>query len=206
MGTENGKQILNTVTEKTFTMKQKQKSVLNPKITLTFTPERMGDEEKALLSGINASAETEWMLTQHINKLGQDDPKSGKKGEKIEELSEVELLAKGCAGPLEKFGKMGAKDRVYAAVIGPPRKKRFGLHVWKTEKEFQEQKPYTDEVDLLKVTSIAADPSRSEVFIVNYIDEHKTRASLKFNRVDRSRDVWVEMLQLLVMKVHAEHK
>merc|ERR1712039_477162 len=99
MGTENGKQSLNTVTEKTFTMKQKQKSILNPKITLTFTPERMGDEEKVLLSGINASAETEWMLTQHINKLGQDDKKSGKNAEKIEELSEVELLAKGCAGP-----------------------------------------------------------------------------------------------------------
>jgi len=101
---------------------------------------------------------------------------------------------------------MGAKERVHVAIIGPPRKKKFGLHVWKTEKDFNEQKPYIDDIDLLKITSIAADPSRPEVFVVNHIDEHKTRASVKFNRVDRSRDVWVEMLQLLVMKVHAEHK
>jgi len=80
---EGGQQVLNTVTEKTFTMKQKQKSILNPKITLTFSPERIGDEEKALLSGINASAETEWMLTQHINKLSADDQKSGKKSAAI---------------------------------------------------------------------------------------------------------------------------
>jgi len=203
---EDGQMNINAVNEKVFTMKQKQKSVLNPKITLTFSPERMGDEEKALLGGINASAETEWMLTQHLNKLSDGSEPGSKPGTKLADLSEVELLAKGCAGPLEKFGKMGAKDRCHMAIVGPPRKKRFALHTWKTEKDFKEGKPHMDEVDLLKVTSVAADPSRPEVFVVNYMDEHKARASIKFNRVDRSRDVWVEMLQLLVMKVHEERK
>lgn len=209
---EDGKRVLNSVIEKTFTMKQKQKTVLNPKITLTFSPERMGDEEKALLGGINASAETEWMLQQHLQKLSEEEDtksqgsKGSKSGTKLSDLSEVELLAKGCAGPLEKFGAMGAKDRCYMAIIGPPRKKKFGLQVWKTEKDCKDGKPHTDEVDLLKITSVAADPSRPEVFVVNYMDEHKARASLKFNRVDRSRDVWVEMMQLLVMKVHEERK
>merc|ERR1719419_747479 len=57
------------VVEKVFTMKQKNKAVLNPRIKLTFSPIGSGDEEKALLSGINASSETEWMLQQQLAKV-----------------------------------------------------------------------------------------------------------------------------------------
>jgi len=203
---EDGKTTLQTVNEKTLTMKPKQKSVLNPKVTITFSPDSMGDDEKAILGGINASKETEFMLTQHINKIAQTDGSKGASGKKLEELSEVELLAKSCAGPLERFGAMGKKERVHLEIIGPPKKKRVGLHTFKSEKEFKDGKPYMDEVDLLKVSSIAADPSRPEVFVVNYQDEHASRASLRFQRVDRSRDVWVEVLQLLVTKLHEERK
>jgi len=187
------------VVEQFFNMKAKKKNFLNPKIKLSFSPDTTLDEEKALIQGIDASPETEWMLQQQLQKVYSLGGKSEKS-----ELSELALLAKGCAGPLQRFGNWGKKEDVYGAVIGPPRKKRFGFHIWDTERDFKDGKPYLEELDLLKILSVAPDPQRPEVFLMSYMDEHKTRQRKTFARVDRGRDVWVEMLQLLVKKVHEE--
>jgi len=196
-----------SVTEKVFVMKQKQKQILSPKITLTFSPEQVGDEEKALLTGINASAETEWMLAQHLRRVDeqQQDITEGK-GQVAEQLSEIQLLAKGCCGPLERFQKLGKTDRVYVGVVGPPMKKRFSFHIWKSEQEYKDEQAAIAEIDLLRITSVSQDPSRPEGFAISYVGDSKERTHIKFNRVDRSRDVWVEMLQLLVAKVHADRE
>merc|ERR1712039_199809 len=171
------------VIEKTFNMKQKQKSILNPKITLTFSPEQMGDEEKALLSGLNASAETEWMLTQHIQMVQSNEPSA-----KVEELSEIDLLGKACHGPLEMFEKMGNNNTVYIGIVGPPKKKKYALRIWDTEKEYTEGKASIEDIDLLKVMGITPDPSRPEVFVVDFLDDNKAKRNVKFARVDRGRD------------------
>lgn len=213
--------------EKAFKMKQVNKKVVNPKITLTFSPESINDEEKALLSGLNASAETEWVLTQQIQlavqeSAGEEDGKGGggeKKTVALENLSEVELLGRACAGPLVMFDRLAGNRPVRIAVLGPPSKKRLTLCICASESfatlathkkvpygETPDEKSILEEVDLLKVTGIFPDPGRPEVFSLDFVDANKARRHLKFERVDRGRDVWVEMIQLLVTKVHADKK
>lgn len=203
------------VTEKAFVMKQKCKHVLNPRLTLTFSPEAPGDEEQALLAGINASSEVEWMLQQQLHKtqsevMGPTHSEKGAAGapsKAPEQLSELALLAKGCFGPLHQFGTMGFKSQVYVGVLGPPRRKKFALHIWESEHDFRDDKPSKQEIDLLRIYAVSPDPGRPEVFTIIAQDKQDKTAKKKllFQRIDRSRDVWVELLQILVAKVHDEH-
>lgn len=188
------------VIEKTFVMKQKNKYVLNPRIKLTFSPEGPGDAEKALLSGLNASTETEWMLQQQLAKAaGPNAPLPG------EQMSEMSLLARGCFGPLEMFGSFGNKSAVYVGVLGPPRRKRFALNLWESERDYREDRVPIECIDLLRISAVTPDPGRHEVFLVSYVDKDKSQQKATFNRIDRGRDVWVEMLQILVTKVHDDY-
>jgi len=202
LGGDSGKPI--KVVEKMFVMKQKNKHVLNPRIKLTFSPEGPGEEEKALLHGINASSETEWMLQQQLAKVteeqGSQSIKPGEQG------SEIALLAKGCFGPLEQFGTLGSKHPIYVGVLGPPRRKKFSFHIWNSEREFQRDQPPNECIDLLRVSAVAPDPGRPDVFLFSYIDKDKQPQKAMFNRIDRGRDVWVEMLQILVTKIHESYK
>merc|ERR1719291_237303 len=134
------------VNEKQMTMKQQEKNIISPKITLTFGQETMRDEEKALVSGLNASTETEWQLTQQIQRAQEEaDAKAASKpggapAAPAEPLSELDLLAKACAGPLEMFQKSGANASVYVAVVGPPVKKKYALRIYDNEQKFTDGK------------------------------------------------------------------
>mmetsp|Transcript_108320 Transcript_108320/g.316882 ORF Transcript_108320/g.316882 Transcript_108320/m.316882 type:complete len:359 (+) Transcript_108320:101-1177(+) len=198
------------VNEKMFVMKQKNKNVLNPRVVLTFAAELPGDEEQALLAGLNASSETEWMLQQQLQKVqGKDERGMARTstGEKKppEQISEIELLARGCVGPLHKFGTLGAKSVTYVGVLGPPRRKKFALHMWDSESDFRSDKPAREEIELLRVSAVAPDPGRPDVFTLSYFDKEKKSQKMVFQRIDRGRDVWVELLQILVTKVHEDH-
>ena len=73
----------------------------------------------------------------------------------------------------------------------------------------QAKKAPTHEIDLLHIQSVQPDPTRTNVFVVTYYNkDSKARVSEKlvFRRIDRARDVWVEMLQLLITKAHDAHK
>mmetsp|Transcript_14172 Transcript_14172/g.27532 ORF Transcript_14172/g.27532 Transcript_14172/m.27532 type:complete len:350 (+) Transcript_14172:93-1142(+) len=191
------------VIEKMFVMKQKNKHVLNPRIKLTFQQEGENNESKALLDGIAASSATEWVLKQHIAKVTEETEKNPTQGE---QGSEISLLAKGCFGPLEQFGSWGAKHAIYVGVIGPPRRKKFSLHIWDSERDYQQDKQPKDCIELLKVTGIAPDPKRADVFLINYLNQDKQKTQAIFNRIDRGRDVWVEMLNILITKIHENYK
>ncbi|CAE7418911.1 unnamed protein product [Symbiodinium natans] len=62
------------------------------------------------------------------------------------------------------------------------------------------------EVDLLKVLSVQPDPARNEVFIINYVadSKNKVKQRLTFSRIDRARDIWVEMFTLLITMIREE--
>jgi len=188
------------IVEKTFIMRQKNKHVLNPRIKLTFSPECPGDEEKALLTGISASSETEWMLQQQLAKVTEAEKEGSK------ELSEIALLAKGCFGPLEMFGTLGAKRHVYVGILGPPRRKKFALHIWDTERDYHSDKAPKETIELLRISAVAGDPGRSEVFTLSHVDSQKQQHKAVFERVDRPRDVWVELLQIIVTRVHEDYQ
>jgi len=202
LGGESG--IPTKVMEKMFVMKQKNKHVLNPRIQLTFSPEGPGEEEKALLQGLNASSETEWMIRRELAKVTEEQGagtiKPGEEG------YEIALLAKGCFGPLEQFGTLGSKHPIYVGVLGPPRRKKFSLHIWGSEREYQQDKPPNECIDLLRVSAVAPDPGRPDVFLLSYIDKDTNHQKATFNRTDRGRDAWVELLQILVTKIHENYR
>lgn len=182
--------------EKVFTMKQKTKGVLNPRIKLSIATEGTDEEQAGLLSGMAMSHETDMMLRQHLHKVNITSPKGpGLK-------SELDILAQGCAGPLDMFGSWGSKEQVWVSVDGPPEAKKYCLGVWKDRGEYEKGVKPQHEVILLKVLSVQPDPNRPEVFMLQYLDPDKVKKRLQFRRIDRARDVWVEMLQMLIKQVH----
>jgi len=197
------------VSEKIYTMKQKSKGVLNPRIKLTIVPHSDSEVEKGLLANIGhgTSSETSLMLRQQLHKatlvhkatLGAcSSDEDAFKGFS----SELDLLAKGCAGPLDMFGSWGSRTRVYVAVRGPPDMKRYFMGIWKDKSDFDKGVKPNPEIDLLRVMSVQPDPARTEVFMLQYLDQDKVKKKMQFRRLDRARDVWVEMFQLLIKQVH----
>lgn len=182
--------------EKMYVMKNKGKDVSNPKIKLSIVFDGEGEVETGLLSGLNLSSTAEWQIKQQIKKTG-----GVKKGQ-----SETQMLAQACAGSLDMFQGIGNAETCYVAVVGPPAQKKYTFGVWANHSAFERKSSPEEEVDLLKVKSIQGDPARSNVFTVNYFDSNRVVQQLAFRRIDRSREVWMEMLQLLIKKVHAEAK
>eukprot|EP00439_Symbiodinium_sp_Y106_P049654 s172_g6.t1 len=162
---------------------------------------------------------------------GSSSAEAGQEGAApAKELSKVEMFAKGCAGavsqsgsrnwnlprlpaskrPLDHFGSWGSRSKVWVAVRGPPEQKRYTLCIFfDDDKRTGENKCNKGEepqveVELLKVLSVQADPARDEVFIINYVEKNeknKVKQRLTFSRLDRARDVWVEMMTLLITRL-----
>lgn len=183
--------------EVVYNMKQKGKGIRNPKIKLTLVRSSASDEESNLLAGV--SSEVDIFMRQQLQKAQQE-------GKTEKEVSELSLLKEGCAGPLELFEGLGKTTNVYAAIIGPPTSRRWALGIWSDKPKCDAKSRAIQEVELLKIQSVQADPSRHHVFVINYVDDSRHRQALTFRRIDRARDVWVEMLHVLVQKVHEEKK
>jgi hypothetical protein len=181
--------------EVVYTMKQKGKGIRNPKIKLTMICSSASDEESNILTGV--STEVDIFMRQQLQKAQQQ-------GTAETGMSEIDMLKDGCAGPLELFEGLGKTTNVYAAIIGPPTSRRWALGIWNDKHRFDAKSRAIQEVELLKVQSVQADPSRHHVFLLNYVDESRHRQALTFRRIDRARDVWVEMLHVLVQKVHEQ--
>jgi len=203
------------VHEKVLPMKQKIKGVHSPRIKLTIVLDREDEAERGLLSGVELGTESTVMLRQQLQKVermhaeetlknrGEWNEVSQDIGAASSTLSDLDLLAKGCCGPLDLFGTWGNRDTVYVGVKGPQEGvKRYFVGVWKDKLEFDRGGKASPEIDLLKITSVQPDPGRTEVFVLNYLDSAKIKKRLIFRRIDRNRDVWVEMFQLLIKMMH----
>eukprot|EP00418_Pyrodinium_bahamense_P077876 CAMPEP_0179074414 /NCGR_PEP_ID=MMETSP0796-20121207/33073_1 /TAXON_ID=73915 /ORGANISM="Pyrodinium bahamense, Strain pbaha01" /LENGTH=352 /DNA_ID=CAMNT_0020771635 /DNA_START=61 /DNA_END=1119 /DNA_ORIENTATION=+ len=185
-------------------MKQKSKGLHNPRITLTIIPASSSEVERGLISGMGVEANLQLKKIQHaqVEEQGESFLSEGGPGSNTAPLSDLDLLAKGCCGPLDMFGSWGRRDKVYVGVRGPLEGKRHYLGVWKDKAEFEQGVKGSLEIDLLKITSVQPDPGRTEVFVLNYLDSAKIKKRLTFRRLDRARDVWVEMFQLLIKMLH----
>merc|ERR1719264_2016014 len=185
--------------EQVMPMKQKNKGVLNPRIKLSIILESQNEAEKGLLSGIDLGQEANMMVMSQLRKVVTEADKAG------EQLSELDLLCKGCQGPLDMFGSWRSQDQVFVAVMFPPESKRYILGIWKDKADYERGVKANPEIDLLKIISVQQDPGRSEVFVMNYIESGtKAKKRLTFRRLDRARDVWVDMFQLLIKLVHEQ--
>jgi len=181
--------------EHTYSMRQKDKRLRNPRIKLTMAVQQEEDLEKGLLAGVSSDVD-DLVRLQLAKARGEGKLLHG------EGMSEFEVLRQACAGPLELFEGLGKTSNIYVSIGGPPTSRRWNLGVWKDIHDFHAKKPPMKEVDLLRIQSVQADPTRHHVFVINCYDESRVRQALTFRRTDRARDVWVEVIRLLVQKVH----
>jgi len=179
--------------EVVYFMKQKAKGVLQPKIQLTMVVNNPDDAASGLVDHGALSSDVDLLVRQQLLKARRQH------GDE-EVTSELDVLKDACAGPLEIFQGMGRSNEVHVAVIGPPISRRWVLGVWRDQESFANKEKTLHEVDLMKIESIQADPKRNHVFVVNFFDELRNRNQMTFRRVDRARDVWVEILHLMIMK------
>lgn len=173
--------------DKLYKMKIRDKRIRSPKIKLSIVVSTDPDMEQGLLSDMNSDVDI--LVRQQFLKCGQG-------------LSEMEVLKQSCAGPLELFEGLGTTTNIWVAVQGPPTSRKWMLGIWSDRHSFDSKKAAFQEVDLLKIQSVQADPIRNHIFVINYYDESRVQQSMHFRRVDRARDVWVEIFHLLVQRAH----
>jgi len=193
--------------EMVYTMKLKGKGIRNPKVKLTMVVQTEKDMESGLMSGISGAgmnSDVDILVRQQLRKA-RDARRTTNEGEQ-EGVSEMEVLKNACAGPLEVFERLGNTRDVHVAVLGPPSSRRWVLGIWHDKRDFEAKRSPSQEIDLLKVQSVQADPSRHHVFMITYHDSSHVRQALTFRRIDRARDVWVEILHIMVTKAHEQRQ
>lgn len=187
--------------ETSYPLSVKQKGVRNPSVKLTMVVVEADDAD--LTGGCNLGSDVDILVRQQLRKAKEQ----GKGINGVDgDLSEMEVLKQACSGPLDMFEGLGKHRRIYVSVQGPPTSRRWVLGVWTDQTEFTSGERNFKEVDLLKIKSVQADPTRDEVFFVNYFNESKQENQLIFRRVDRARDVWVEILHIFVGKARDAKK
>lgn len=180
-----------------FAMKQKSKTTRNPKIKLTMVVQQGDDIEKGSLGlSSGASTDVDHLVRMQLAKAKQE---GGGKGE-------LDILMTACAGPLELFQGLGQTRSVWVSVVGPPFSRRWVMGIWDHKHDFDAKKRPIQEIDLLRIQSVQADLARHHVFVLTHFDETRVRQMMTFRRMDRARDVWVEIIHLLVEKVHEKRK
>lgn len=193
--------------ERTYNMKAKTKGVRNPKIKLTIGDvTQCSDVEQGLLPSKSKSPEVENIVGLLAGKSPEVENLVRLHLANIwnsagQECSEWELLKEACSGPVELFERLGKTRNVYCSIVGPPVSRRWVLGIWADKKDFDARKKAEKEVDMLRIQSVQADHTRHHVFLLNFFDESRLPQSVTFRRIDRARDVWVEVLHLLVSKV-----
>lgn len=187
--------------ERFYTMRRKGQKIQNPRIKLTLGVSGGAENESYIPGASNDVADLVRMQLAKARAAG--------KLNQGEELSEIQVLKEACAGPLEVFEGLGKTNNVHAAMVGPPTSRRWFLGIWIDKDSFLSGQHPITEVDLMRIQSVQADPSRHHVFVINYFDGSRVRRILTFRRVDRARDVWVEIIRLTVQQardVHAQNK
>jgi len=200
--------------EQVFQMKQKNKAVANPRVKLTIRDDNLGDEE-ALFGNISLQTwENQVMFQETVAKNAAEDATLNKQivsqNQAIdgssrpthhEQVAEITVLSASLRGPLELHGPWDRKRACYVAVLGPPEHRKHSICIWQDYQAYDVRRKPQEEIDLLKILSVQPDPAKPEVFFIIYMPKRNEKRRLAFERVDRSRDLWVELLSVLVDKV-----
>lgn len=184
--------------ETVYSMTPNSRSVRNPKVKLTTMVYKEEDVEKGFLAG--AGGDVDVLVSGQLRKAKQLVKNAGIEGG----YSEMEVLKHACAGPLEVFEGLGKTQAVYMAVRGPPQSRHWTLGVWNDQGDFESEANPLRQIDITKIQSVQADPTRHHVFVVNYFDDARMRQTMTFRRIDRARDVWVEILHLMVTQARSK--
>lgn len=184
----------NGVSEKVFSMKANWQSVGAAQVVLTMKLERRKEatsaEEAKPLVGDVQSVQVEFLLREQLQKVGwREEVPAGR---------QVTELAKACLGPVDVFSSWGSTQVSTMSVSGPPDRRRWTLGLWSDRAALEKGEAGDVEVDVMRIAAVQADPGRSEVFVIFYVDNNRVQHELMLRRRDRSRDVWVELLKMLI--------
>jgi hypothetical protein len=179
--------------EQAFPMKIHSKKIRSATLILTMVATSEVDEEAGL---VEQAVDTNWLVQHQLRKAKEEAGGESEGGYR----SDMDVMKLACSGPLEMFEHLGKAFQVYLAILGPPASRRWVLGIWNSEAEFTEKKRAMKEVDLMRVQCVQADPTRPNVFILVYVNEHRVSSRLMFKRVDRARDVWVDLLRMVITK------
>lgn len=191
------------IIERQYSLAPKVKGISNPRVKLTMHTGNDTDSEKGLLQDMNLSRESEMLLQQALLK---DKDRGGASRNSETPLNPAQALAMGIKGNLEMFAALGTHTKVYVAMLGPPAQKKFIFAVFEDEKTYSKGGKPTMEVELMKILSVQEDPSRPDVFLVNYVDSRKNRERLSFRRVDLPTSTWVELITKLIKLIRDERE
>jgi len=188
-------------TERLFSVKSCRQGFTNPKVKMSVHVAE-SDEEVGLLGSIEVSEDHAGMMVrEHLNKVQRAATSSHHPKDEIKErLSESCLLASACSGHLELLANWGSKDKVWVLVKQIKGKKPF-LGVWKDRHDQENGKEPVYRIDLLKVTNVQPHPAQDACFVINEAVRDGPPRKYQFFRLDRSRDVWVQTLSLLIGQV-----
>lgn len=179
-------------------MHQIKKKVNNPRIKLTMVVGTEGDAEAGIMASSSGNSDVKVLVRQQLNKAERDVHHGDGRDHGSDEM---EILKAACSGPLEMFESLGRTSQVYMGVVGPPEHRHYTAGIWHNEKDFGDGSRPNIVIDMTRIESVQADPTRHHVFVINYFNEQRSRKSISFRRSDRARDVWVEILHLAITKV-----
>lgn len=176
--------------EQTLELTPKRKGVLHPVVHLSMVTENAEETQ----------FDTDYFLNREKEIMTKKRRASGASGGKG--FSETELLSHACNGPVRQltlghWTMWSNKRDAHLHVVGPPLSRHWHFGLWASEQDVEQCDPIT-RVDLMRVVSVQADPAHDEQFYVRYYDESRSLQELVLRRVDRPRDVWVDMLQRML--------
>lgn len=189
------------ILERTYDMQEKKKGIKNPRIKLSIKKDSEGkDEERGLAApGPAPPAAAPAGGRPPAQVRFQRQTIEADAHSTLEEISSGQLMAR-CCGSLEMQSSWNSKELVYAAVKGPPQRKKYSLGVWKSENSCQNDDKEMLFLDILRIVTVQNHPMSNEAFIINYAETQTEKKSVTFWVVDRPRDSWVKYLALMIQK------
>lgn len=191
-----------------LSMQPMYKEVHKPtiRVTLAILDPRDGDYtngDDAFKGSAPALENEDWLIEHFIRRCSVAQECDG--GDTTERRDPTDDLLRACAGELELSDGPGHCRKVYAAVVGPPLRRRHALCLWESRKDSYAKDPI-HEVDLLKVTCVAPSTGNAVDFSIKFYDTRRVARWLYLRRLDRPRDVWIGLLLRLITCLHQERQ
>lgn len=204
-----------------FDMSQKSKGIRRPRIRLTILHEGKSEEEKRLLSDLHVSEsagdEVNNMVFEQLRKTEADLAGPGPAATSDESATEAaspskkQILTQSNSGPLQMLCQWGTFKNVNVSIKGPGTQRKYKLCIWDSDHDPEKGHKPAKEIDLMRIASVQPDPHHHDGFVIFYGVDPRTQRkdSITFKRVDRPRDVWVEMLSMqikIAREERSQHK
>jgi hypothetical protein len=186
---------------------KKAQRIANPSVTFYMSVGDALDEETGLLASSHMGdlhSDTKIMLQQQLKRAAKSTAtRSGVSSDHTSEegVSEIQQLKRACAGSLDMFEGFGGTRTVYLAVRGPPDSRSWILGIWSDKEDFERRGKGIKEIDVKRIKGVQHDPQRTNVFAINYFDQNRVPQREQFRIRDLNRDVWVNMLKMMVDQV-----